>query len=224
MKAPELLHHLLDDFFEFTQGDSGITTFTPQAFAAFLQIKYRESQPIGPLMQSDFEQPDLVMENENEDKRDLLILLTYLFKYARLYIKKALVHSKIQTVDEFAFLINLIMTPDLTKSALFAKTITEKTSGTEIIKRLRERGLVEEYKNEINKKNVYLRLTPLGKSELLQVMPNMQLVTEIVSGTLSEFELKFMHQVLTKLEKMHNSIYLDDRDDNLEQIHQKVIS
>lgn len=219
MNSKDLLHTIINDFYDFNSHESESDQASMQKFVAFLNTKYdTEKIEVRPLTDADTEIDLLVLENENEDKRDVLLLFIYLFKYARNYIKMALAESEIHTADEFAFVISVLMTPELTKTELFQRNIVEKTSGTEILKRLVKKGLIHEYKSDKNKKNIYLKITQEGEAVITRVLPKMQEVTEIVSGNLSEFEVKNLLKSLAKLEALHNDIYNQRKDQNLTQI------
>lgn len=223
MTPQDLLHTIINDYFVFTDGTSDPDKAGIHEFVSFMNSKYDVSNiEVRPLRDADTQQEILVMDNEDEDKRDVLLLLIYLYKYARNYIKKALAKSEFHTADEFAFAISILMTPELTKTALFQRNIVEKTSGTEILKRLVKKGIVREYRTERNKKNIYLQLTPKGKEEIAQTLPRMQQVTEIVSGDLHSFEVRALLKTLSKLEMLHHEIYNAQRESDLPDILKRI--
>ena len=67
-----------------------------------------------------------------------------MYHYAKGYIKKALRDSYLQTSDEFSFLITLMTYDSITKGELITKHVMEKTSGSEVIRRLIKRGMIVE--------------------------------------------------------------------------------
>lgn len=219
MTPQDLLHTIIKDYFDFTNMESRPDGAGIQDFVTFMNNRYETAKVVvRPLTDADTQQSILVLENEDEDKRDVLLVLIYLYKYARNYIKKALAGSDFYTTDEFAFAISVLMTPELTKTALFQRNIVEKTSGTEILKRLVKKGIVREYRTEQNKKNIYLQITEKGQNEIASVLPRMQHVTEIVSGNLSPLEVHSLLKTLAKLETLHHNIYTTQRENDLPEI------
>lgn len=146
---------------------------------------------------------------------DISILIVLMFRYAKGYIKKAMKGSMINTADEFSFLITLMTHDSLSKTELIVKQVMEKTSGTEIINRLLKLGLVEQYNDEVDKRSVRVKITLLGRMELVKVLPNMNTVSQIVAGNLNETEKFMLAYMLRKLEHYHNDIFLNKKDAEL---------
>ena len=163
-----------------------------------------------------------VNNNDFSDTRgsetDISILIVLMFRYAKGYIKKALKDSPIKTADEFSFLITLLTYESLSKSELIQKQVMEKTSGTEIINRLLKLGLISQFNDEADKRSVRVRITHIGRMELLKILPQMQTVSQIVTGNLTETEKTMLAYMLRKLEHYHNDIFLNRKDTELEEL------
>lgn len=163
-----------------------------------------------------------VNNNDFSDTRgsetDISILIVLMFRYAKGYIKKALKDSPIKTADEFSFLITLLTYESLSKSELIQKQVMEKTSGTEIINRLLKLGLISQFNDEADKRSVRVRITHIGRMELLKILPQMQTVSQIVTGNLTETEKTMLAYMLRKLEHYHNDIFLNKKDTELEEL------
>ena len=163
-----------------------------------------------------------VNNNDFADTRgsetDISILIVLMFRYAKGYIKKALKDSPIKTADEFSFLITLLTFESLSKSELIQKQVMEKTSGTEIINRLLKLGLINQFNDETDKRSVRVRITHIGRMELLKILPHMQTVSQIVTGNLTETEKTMLAYMLRKLEHYHNDIFLNKKDSELEEL------
>ena len=135
-----ILKELIERYSEFTlenkdDGRSGMSDFL-----GFLNSYYNNES--------------LVMRNlsggseKNEFKgfrsinSEISILLVFMYRYARCYIRKALEGGLVQTGDEFSFLITLMTHKSMTKSELITNQVMEKTTGTEILRRLAAKGLI----------------------------------------------------------------------------------
>lgn len=152
---------------------------------------------------------------------DISILIVLLFRYAKSYIKKALKDSIMNTADEFSFLITLMTFDSLSKSELIQKQVMEKTSGTEVINRLLKNELITQYNDENDKRSVRVRITPKGRMELVQILPQMQVVSQIVTGRLDEKEKTTLAYMLRKLEHYHNDIFLNKKETELVELLQQ---
>jgi DNA-binding MarR family transcriptional regulator len=144
--------------------------------------------------------------------RDISILIVLMYRYAKGYIKKALRESLLQTADEFSFLITLMTYESLRKSDLISRQVMEKTTGTEVIRRLVHCGLISETANENDKRSIRVSITEAGREEILSILPLMRKVSEIVVGNLSVEEINTLAYLLKKLDYFHNDIYLNKRD------------
>jgi len=146
---------------------------------------------------------------------DISILIVLMFRYAKGYIRKALKTSKIKSADEFAFLITLLTYKSLTKSELIQKQVMEKTSGTEIINRLIKLGLIVHYEDETDKRSVRIKVSEQGRMEIIGILPEMQKVSKIVTGNLTENEKNTLAYLLRKLDSFHNDIFLNNKNAEL---------
>lgn len=156
--------------------------------------------------------------DEHGPETDISILIVLMFRYAKGYIKKALKDSPIKTADEFSFLITLMTYESLSKSELIQKQVMEKTSGTEIINRLLKLKLIDQFNDEVDKRSIRVRITHVGRMELIKILPHMQTVSQIVTGNLSETEKTMLAYMLRKLEHYHNDIFLNKKDTELEEL------
>lgn len=156
---------------------------------------------------------------EDNSERYITVLLTLMYKYAKNYLKKALENSIINTPDEFAFLITMLKNSSFTKTELVNKLVTEKTSGIETIKRLVKKGLLEEFKKIEDKKSVYIKITDFGKNSIFEVLPVISKITKIITGNLTENEVKILLHLLIKLDLFHNEIYFNERNSSIDTIY-----
>ena len=145
-------------------------------------------------------------------------MIAYLYRYSRSYSKKTLEHSPLVTADDFAYLAVLNARGNLTKTELIELNIHEKTTGTEIIKRLLNSGLVEQRDDEADKRSKRLTLTARGRGVLFASFPGMGQVATLTAGNLSESEKMQLLYLLNKLHLFHNTIHKECRDDSLEEI------
>jgi len=157
------------------------------------------------------ENTDWLRDEFRSTSIDISILIVLMYHYAKGYIKKALRDSFLQTPDEFSFLITLMTYDNLTKSELITKQVMEKTSGSEVIRRLIKKGLIVESADENDKRSIRISITRSGKEEILKILPLMSEVSEIVVGNLTAEEINTLSYLLKKLDYFHNDIYINKR-------------
>ena len=151
-------------------------------------------------------------------------MLTGLFRYAKHYIKKALVKTSFKTIDEFGFLATLLREENLLKNELINKHLLEISSGSEILKRLIRNGLISEYPDETDRRAKRVTLTKKGRWEIISAFDEMHKVSEIVIGNLTEGELKNALFVFNKLTYFHQHIHEDDKNTSLDDLQRKYIN
>ena len=106
----------------------------------------------------------------------------------------------------------------LSKGELITKQVMEKTSGSEIIRRLIKKGLIVESPDENDKRSIRVSVTKYGREEILKILPIMSKVTKIVAGNLNAEEINTLSYLLKKLDYFHNDIYLNKKDQSLSDI------
>lgn len=217
MKTKSILIELIDflDEFEKEREEVGVE-MNMSDFLGFMNSKYKSENVKTRQLIGDYQ--GYKYEEKNGPATDISILIVLMFRYAKGYIKKALRDSAIKTADEFSFLMTLMTYDSLSKSELIQKQVMEKTSGTEIINRMIKMGLIESFNDEADKRSVRVKMTVAGRMEIIKILPEMQKVSKIVTGNLSETEKSTMAYMLRKLEHYHNDIFTNKKDSELEEL------
>jgi DNA-binding MarR family transcriptional regulator len=216
MKKSEILTTLINHFFSFDAEKVNQKEYSMDEFIGYLNAK-SERQELG-MREISGENKGWFRDEYRNTTSDISILIVLMSHYAKWYIKKVLRESHLQTPDEFSFLITLMTYDSLSKSELITKQVMEKTSGTEIIRRLIKRGLIVESADENDKRSIRVSITKSGREEILRILPLMSKVTRIVVGNLSAEEINTLSYLLKKLDYFHNDIYINKREHSLSEI------
>ena len=216
MKKSEILTTLINRFFSFDAEKGNQEEYSIDEFIGYLNAK-SERQELE-IRKISGENKELFEYEHPGATRDISILIVLMNRYAKWYIKKVLRESHLQTPDEFSFLITLMTYDSLSKSELITKQVMEKTSGSEVIRRLIKRGLIVESADENDKRSIRISITQSGREEILRILPLMSKVTKIVVGNLSVEEINTLSYLLKKLDYFHNDIYLNKRGQTLSDI------
>jgi len=216
MKKSEILTTLITHFFSFDAEMGNNEEYSIDEFIGYLNAK-SGSQELA-MREISGENKGLFKDEYRNTTSDISILIVLMNHYAKWYIKKVLRDSHLQTPDEFSFLITLMTYNSLSKSELITKQVMEKTSGSEVIRRLIKRGLIVESADENDKRSIRVSITQSGREEILRILPLMSKVTEIVVGNLSAEEINTLSYLLKKLDYFHNDIYLNKRGQTLSDI------
>ena len=134
-------------------------------------------------------------------------LFIYMSRYAKSYVKKTLDGTALQSPEDFTCLAILLTHDSLSKSDLINRNIQEKTSGTEVIRRLLQAGLVSQIDDENDKRSRRISITDQGKQLLYRVFDEMNDVGKIVAGNLSLAEKLNLQYLLQKLDSFHYKLH-----------------
>lgn len=151
-------------------------------------------------------------------------LIVNLSRYAKNYIKVVLEGTVFTTVDDFTYLASLLENKNLTKTELINKNIQEKSTGTEIIKRLLNLELVSQTEDTIDKRSKILNITETGRQALFLVFENMNIASHIINGELSFAEKMNLYHLLKKLDSFHWDVYNNKKLNNMEELRDIKLS
>ena len=130
-------------------------------------------------------------------------LFVYMSRYAKSYIKKALEGTPLITAEDFTALAILLTHDHLSKTELISHNLQEKTSGTEVIRRLVAAGLVRQWDDVKDKRSKQIAITEEGKKLLYEVFIDMSYVGKMITGKLTLSEKLTLQYLLQKLEDFH---------------------
>ena len=216
MEKKEILIELIEHLFNYDEKRNSKEEFNMLGFLNYLNNQYKIKE-LG-IRDIQGEKEKWLKDESNKTDSDISILVSLMYRYAKGYIRKALKDAVIKSADEFSILITLMTYESLTKTELITKVIMEKTSGTEIINRLINLKLIEQFEDINNKRNVRIKVTDLGKIEIINILPQMKIVSIIVSGNLTDSEKSVLVYLLKKLDFFHNEIFMNKRNLDLNEI------
>ncbi|MDX1906734.1 MAG: winged helix DNA-binding protein [Bacteroidia bacterium] len=137
----------------------------------------------------------------HDEASALTMLITYVYRHTKAYVKKALEATPLTTLDEFMFLASLQYDSHLSKTELIQMHLLEITSGIEVIKRLERSGLVVSSPDIEDKRSRRVSMTSLGREVLEEAMKRMDQAAMRMTGDLSGPE---QQQLITLLWRLHD--------------------
>lgn len=214
MGKREVLLELVDQYYDFVKEQSDEKDCNMTDFLGYLNARNK----VLPITMRKFEgqEEGWLKENHRKVNNDISILMVFMYRYAKGYIKKALKNSVLQTPEEFTFLITLMTYSSMTKTQLINSQIMEKTSGTEIIKRLIKHGLIGEKDDQEDQRSKQVYITESGRNEIISLLPVIDTVADIVIANLSIEERKSLAYLLNKMDHYHNDIFLNKKNVELQ--------
>lgn len=192
-------------------------------FLGFLNNKLSDSSIHNNTIISD-DKTNLIYHGNFTVEATISGLIVNLSRYAKNYIKVVLEGTVFTTVDDFTYLASLLENKNLTKTELINKNIQEKSTGTEIIKRLLNLELVSQTEDTIDKRSKILNITETGRQALFLVFENMNIASHIINGELSFAEKMNLYHLLKKLDSFHWDVYNNKKLNNMEELRDIKLS
>lgn len=204
MKSYKLIHHLIDLVQKMEEENNG-TEVSVQDFTGFLLTHVNDP------VDADLSVGDVRFGGQEDNAQEIAFqldnnisrLFIYMSRYAKSYIKKALDGTPLQSAEEFTCLAILLTHDHLSKTELINRNLLEKTSGTEVIRRLIAAGLVNQWDNLKDKRSKQIGITDEGKELLYRVFVDMNNVGKMITGKLTVAEKLTLQYLLQKLEDFH---------------------
>ena len=124
-------------------------------------------------------------------------------RYYKAYAKKVLGESELSSPDGFSFLYHLSLTDSFRKMELIKMHHLEPPSGIEVLKRLLNKGFIEEFDDADDRRAKRIKITDKGRKELEAVLPKMSEVFSLMTADLSLNEKLHMLAFLNQMNGFH---------------------
>lgn len=190
---------LLQEFEEFAQ-KSGTEDIS--RFALWLHRKYN-----APLLSEERPAKGMEMEEEESLNREIGYLLGRINRYSRHYAKIAFDGLPITTIEEFWFLNVIFHTKNPSKTEIYDATITELATGTQMLRRLIDLGLLKEEIDKEDKRVRRVRLTKEGRRVRTEALERLGVEVRLKVGNLEKQDKYRFVSTLRYLDHFHKNIY-----------------
>lgn len=190
MKSKHILIKLIEylELFEATVPDA--ETMGVEAFLAFVDSIHRHSEGTA-------YPPSMEVGIARE--------LSLLHRFSRSYIKRALTASEcLQSEEEYTYLVCLMSGEKQSKTELHLRNGLEKTTGAEVLRRLKRHSLIAETPAPNDKRSILVSITPRGRAELMRVLPELRLAARILAHPISQRQQASLHHLLGQMTHWHS--------------------
>ncbi len=203
MESYKLVHQLLNLVEQF-ENENASAEMSIQGFAGFLVNHIEKETPAAAAPDIRFGKNEQQAQNlAYQIDNSIARLFIYMSRYAKSYVKKALDGTPLQTAEDFTCLAILLTHDNMSKGDLISRNLQEKTSGTEVIRRLINADLVKQWDDDKDKRGKRISITETGRQLLYKVFGDMDHVGQIITGDLSLSEKLVLQHLLQKLESFH---------------------
>jgi DNA-binding MarR family transcriptional regulator len=116
----------------------------------------------------------------------LMILIRRIGKYHIVYSNKALEGTGLDQIEEFGILVTIFNQVNPIKSEAIYNNIMELSSGTNMLNRMKKRGLINEHSDKEDKRIKRLKLTTKGEESLGKAKVRVLQVAKMMVSVLSD--------------------------------------
>ncbi len=168
-------------------------------------------------------EPASVIQPNNivEDNRFIVWNIHRLSKYFRWYAKEFLNANGLNNMDEYFFLVSINNRGTPAKNEVYKDTISELTTGAQMMKRLIDIGMIKELTDVHDRRIKRVELTEKGRQTRENILEQSKKDLLLKAGNLSMQEKVQLKYLLTYLEKFHQDIYQNDNDKSIDEILSK---
>jgi DNA-binding MarR family transcriptional regulator len=149
--------------------------------------------------------------------------ITAMYRYVKVYSRKAFKDTAVGGIDEFVYLMHLFAEGNMSKTTLFEKNIHEKPTGIQIINRLIQQGFIEQTDYVHDKRSKELSITQKGRGALMEALPPANSISQLAVGVLTDAEKGQLFQLLKKLDDFHQPIFLGNEIEDKEGINKVLL-
>lgn len=200
----DLLHQVK----EFESSDTCRPHSTVEDFRRWMNDKKYREESSTKLFKNENHRVSFV---ENEICKQVILL----GRFSKQLIRKGLSAFPDLANEEFTYLYRLKDEPFLTKIQLIEKNGHEKQTGTQIIKRLIDAGLVEEKIDREDKRMKRLNLTEKGEEVFGKSVSDVNLTSKLLSGQMTAEEKAEFLTTLKKLNEFHAHLYSEYKNSDI---------
>ncbi len=133
-------------------------------------------------------------------------------RYLEFYSKKFFEGLIINNITEFAFLYTANKEASMKKSEIINRHQIEYTTGIDIIKRLIKLGVMEEARDELDKRSKRITITSEGKKVLIEALIRMNKIYDVFFKGFGPERLEPVISVLSDMQDMHSRIHNEHGD------------
>ena len=169
--------------------------------------------------------PEMIEAPKGELRPDLngqlVILLRRIGKFHIAYSNKALEGTGLDQMEEFGILVTIYNQKNPIKSEAIYHNIMELSSGSNILIRLKKRGLVSEYNDEQDRRVKRLKLTAKGEETLLKAKNIVLKVAQMMVHALNDEDKQLCIQLLQPIDRRFSGLFARQKNKSFEDIYRE---
>jgi DNA-binding MarR family transcriptional regulator len=149
----------------------------------------------------------------------LVILLRRIGKFHMAYSNKALEGTGLDQMEEFGLLVTIYNQKNPIKSETIFNNIMELSSGTNMLIRMKKRGLVTEYADTEDKRVKRLSITKKGEEIIFKAKEKVLKAAHMIAHALTDDEKELCIQLLSPVDAKLSAAYQKQKNKSFDEIY-----
>lgn len=154
----------------------------------------------------------------------LLKIMGRISKLNLAYANKALRGTEVNQLEEFGMLVTIMQEIDPRKTDVIYANLQELSSGTDMLNRLKKRGLIREYDDANDKRSKRLTLTTKGQKVTALCYERITRNAKMLTYDLSPDDKELAVHVLKGIEIKFSALWPKHKSESFDDIYKDVVS
>ncbi len=139
------------------------------------------------------------------------------------YASSALEGTGLNQVEELGILLTLQQQKNPRKMDIVHNNLFKLSSGTNIIGRLKDRGLIREYDDGEDRRSKRIELTEAGRETIEMAKIRMGKVSKMMVNDLTEDDKKLCIALLKNIEIKYSTLWLSHKGKSFDEVYQEIM-
>ncbi|HEY9260508.1 hypothetical protein [Chitinophaga sp.] len=151
----------------------------------------------------------------------LIKLISRIGKFQMIYTNKALEGTELDQMEEFGIMVAIFNGKEPIKSEVIFSNMLELSSGTNILVRLKSKGLISEYDDPEDKRVKRLQLTKKGEKVLKAAKEQILKVVAMLAQDLTDDDKQLCLQLLTPIDSRFSAVIQKQKGKSFDEIYEE---
>lgn len=153
----------------------------------------------------------------------LMKLIGRISKLNMAYANMALHDTGLNQIEEFGLLITIKQEQHPKKTEVIYANLFELSSGTDMLNRLKKKGLLKEYADKEDKRSKRLQLTAKGEKVVELCISRIYKTASMMAGSLSDADKELCIELLKNIEIKFSALWLQHKGREFDEVFEEVM-
>ncbi|CAL1517465.1 winged helix DNA-binding protein [Chitinophaga sp. MM2321] len=154
----------------------------------------------------------------------LMKIIGRISKLNMLYANKVLQGTDLNQIEEFGMLMTIRQEKNPRKTEVIYANLFELSSGTDMLNRMKKRGLIKEHADKEDKRSKRIELTAKGEKVVEQCLEKIRKNATMMAHGLTDDDKELAVQLLKSIEIKFSALWPQHRTKPFEEVYESIMS